>query len=196
MSNLSSPTASRIATPRASTHQAGSCSRVPSSRSTISCGARPTATTSPLVGSRSTTLVACVPQSTPRKTRRIWLPPRVVTLRECPCVLAADRTQHPAGEVVGLHVDPAEEARLSGLIGGVVIGCPLKHEVGARAVLDLERAGWDGPLGGSAGEGLAARGRRGGLGRGPAERAVTGDVSLEGRGHEGRQLVRHPGRSE
>src|SRR5256885_8074759 len=184
MSNLSSRTASRSAMRRASTHQAGSCSRVPSSRSMISCGARPSATTSPLVGSRSTTLVACVPQSTPRKTRRIWLPPRVVTLREGPCVLAADRTEYPAGEVVGLHVDPAEEPRLSGLIGGVVITRPLKHHVGARAVLDLERAGCNCSLGESAGEGLAARDRREDLGRGPAERAVSGDVSLEGRGHE------------
>src|SRR5205814_8247608 len=147
-----SSTAWRVAMPRARPHRPGSCWRVPSSRATISGGARPTATTSPLVGSRSTTLVACVPQSTPRETRRIRLPPRVVTLREGPCVLAADRTEYPAGEVVGLHVDPAEEARLSGLIGGVVITRPLQHDVRARAVLDLQRACCDGSLGESARE--------------------------------------------
>src|SRR5205823_10856701 len=57
-------------------------------------------------------------------SHRVAVPPGVVTLREGPCVLAAGRTQDAAGEVIGLHVDPAEEARLSGLIGRVVVGRP------------------------------------------------------------------------
>ena len=41
---------------------------------------------------------------------------RVVALGQCPGVLAARRADDPAGEVVGLDVDPAEEARLARLV--------------------------------------------------------------------------------
>src|SRR2546426_5819251 len=206
MSNRSRRTASRTAVRSASIHQAGSCSRVPSSLSMSSWGARPTATTAPVAGSRSTTLVDCVPQSTPRKTRRISIlssragpgwrgvrasacprgsyaqrcvgntmgtcrrvsnlaalthpayrrrrreplvanEPGVVVLREGPCILAAGRASDAAGEVVRLHVNPSVQARLTGLVGGVVVRRPLEDDVGVRAHLHFERARLDGPLG-------------------------------------------------
>ncbi len=85
---------------------------VPSSRSMSWWSARPTATTEPVVASRTIALVACVPQSIPRKTRRIRLelPPGVQALRQGPRVLAARRTDDAAREVVGLHVDPSIQA--------------------------------------------------------------------------------------
>ena len=45
----------------------------------------------------------------------------------------------------GLHVDPAEETRLPGLIGCVVVGRPLQYDVGARPRGDAERARRDRP---------------------------------------------------
>src|ERR1700716_1733634 len=147
MSNRSPRVASRTATRSASIHHAGSCSRVPSSRSTISCGARPTEMTAPVALSASTTLVDCVPQSTPRKTRRIWpLTPRVVTLRDEPRILAACRADDAAGEVIRLHVDPPVETRLTRLVRGVVVRRPLQDDVGARARFDPEGPQLDRPL--------------------------------------------------
>src|SRR3989442_6449681 len=180
MATRSPRTASRTAPRRASIHHAGSCSRVPSSRSMSSCGARPTAKTAAVAGSRSTTLVDWVPQSTPRKARRILaLTPGVVTLRDAPCIPAACRADDAAAEIVRLHVDPAVEARLAGLVGGVVVGRPLKDDVGARARFDPERTLFDGPLGETAREVLAPGETREDLRGGAAEGAVSRDVTLE-----------------
>src|SRR5439155_5874227 len=191
VSNRSPRMASRAAARSASIHHAGSCSRVPSSRSTISRGARPTATTSSLVWSRSTTFVDCVPQSMPRKTlRTLALPPGVHALRDGPGVLTAGRADDAAGEVIGLDVDPAEDARLPGLIGRVVVRRPRKNDVCAGPRVDAERTRLDRPLRKTAGEVLAAGDRRHDFRRGAAERAVAGDVAGERRGHKGLELIR------
>src|SRR5207247_9506863 len=47
--------------------------------------------------------------------------PGEVALGERPGILAALRADDPAVEVVGLDVDPAEQPRLTGLVGRVVI---------------------------------------------------------------------------
>src|SRR5437879_10216104 len=111
----------------------------------------------------------------PRKTRRIRspVPHRVVALREKPCVLAAGRPDHAAGEVVRVHVNTAVQTRLAGLVRGVVVGGPLQDDVGARPRLDPERSLLDGPLGETAWEVLAAGDPGKDLGRRAAERAVA-----------------------
>src|SRR2546430_55597 len=112
----------------------------------------------------------------PRKTlRTLALPPGVHALREGPCVLTAGRTEDAAGEVVGLDVDPAEDARLPGLIGRVVVRPPRKNDARARSRVDPERARLDRPLRETAGEVLAAGDPRHDLRRGAAERAMSGD---------------------
>src|SRR5690349_14334536 len=116
----------------------------------------------PSAASRRTAFVDCVPQSMPRKTRRIVLParcdtlaPGVVAPREGPRLLAAHRADDAAGEVIGLHVDPAEQSRLTRGVRRVVVRGPLEDEVARRAGLDAERVRLDRHAGDATGEELA-----------------------------------------
>jgi len=81
--------------------------------------------------------------------------------------LAADPA---AGEVVGLDVDAAPQARLTGLIGGVVVRAPLQDDVGGGAAFEYEvgiggtpelaEAAGERGVAGDAGEGLVVAGQR------------------------------------
>src|SRR6266404_1317980 len=116
----------------------------------------------------------------------------VELLGQCPCLLAALRADDPAVEIVGLDVDPAEQPRLAGLIGGVVVRRPFEPDIGRRALLVLQRAGLDRIAADAAREVLTAGEGRHDLRGSPAERAVTRCIALEGRCHERRQLVGDP----
>src|SRR5207237_10803165 len=91
-------------------------------------------------GARPSSIASRSPRPERPVAFRSPLTPRVVTLREGPGLLAAGRADDAAGEVVRLHVDPAEEARLTGLDSGVVVGRQLEGDDGAPARVAPDRA--------------------------------------------------------
>src|SRR3990172_7814894 len=67
----------------------------------------------------------------------------VVVSGQAPGLLATLRADSSPGEVIGLDMDPAEEPRLAGLVGGVKVRRPLEPDIRGGALLELQRAGLD-----------------------------------------------------
>src|SRR5829696_9513050 len=99
-------------------------------------------------------------------------------------MLAADRADLSSGEVVLGNVDTAVDARDPGLVGGVVVGGRLQHDIPARPPLDVEASAGLTALEQPARKIRAARERREDLSGGAAEGAVAGHVPRKGRGDE------------
>src|SRR5438309_1803622 len=118
-----------------------------------------------------------------------------VAVRNWKADVRADRGAHDAApKVVEEGVDAAVEAREARLVGRVVVRRPLQYDGLARAELELEEGVLRGhELAEAAREESASREGRQHLGTGAAKGAVPRSVPGEGRRHERRLLIGHPG---
>src|SRR5262245_11762915 len=97
-----------------------------------------------------------------------------VALDKLPDGATTERAAVAPGEVVRLDVDPAQEARLARLVGGVEVRRPLELDVLCGPQLELQAALGNRVVAQSAWEVRRARVRRQHLCGRAAERAVTG----------------------